>query len=73
MTYLHALLLLLHLLLVTWTTDRFGKGKSDKEVLDHLLTNTRYDKRLLPPVDGKYVIKQGSSDSVYVHQFVVVT
>lgn len=35
---------------------RFGKGKSDKEVLDQLLTNTRYDKRLLPPVDGKYVI-----------------
>lgn len=33
---------------------RFGRGKSDKEVLDHLLTNTRYDKRLLPPVDGKY-------------------
>ncbi|XP_053674547.1 gamma-aminobutyric acid receptor subunit alpha-4 [Anopheles nili] len=30
---------------------RFAEGKSDKEILDHLLTNERYDKRLLPPVD----------------------
>uniref|UniRef100_A0A336LWV9 CSON004372 protein n=1 Tax=Culicoides sonorensis TaxID=179676 RepID=A0A336LWV9_CULSO len=29
----------------------FAEGKSDKEILDHLLKNTRYDKRLLPPVD----------------------
>ncbi|XP_062708731.1 uncharacterized protein LOC115253727 isoform X15 [Aedes albopictus] len=29
----------------------FAEGKSDKEILDHLLTAARYDKRLLPPVD----------------------
>ncbi|XP_037907702.1 glycine receptor subunit alpha-2 isoform X2 [Hermetia illucens] len=29
----------------------FAEGKSDKEILDHLLKNSRYDKRLLPPVD----------------------
>lgn len=33
--------------------DSFAEGKSDKEILDHLLKNSRYDKRLLPPVDGK--------------------
>lgn len=33
--------------------SRFAEGKSDKEILDHLLTAARYDKRLLPPVDGK--------------------
>lgn len=32
----------------------FAEGKSDKEILDHLLKATRYDKRLLPPVDGEY-------------------
>jgi hypothetical protein len=31
----------------------FPEGKSDKEILDQLLTNSRYDKRLLPPVEGK--------------------
>lgn len=31
----------------------FAEGKSDKEILDQLLTNSRYDKRLLPPVDGE--------------------
>ncbi|XP_055627495.1 glutamate-gated chloride channel isoform X21 [Toxorhynchites rutilus septentrionalis] len=30
---------------------RFTEGKSDKEILDHLLKGSRYDKRLLPPVD----------------------
>lgn len=34
---------------------RFAEGKSDKEILDHLLKNSRYDKRLLPPVDGKWI------------------
>ncbi|CAG9559987.1 unnamed protein product [Danaus chrysippus] len=29
----------------------FAAGKSDKEILDNLLKNSRYDKRLLPPVD----------------------
>lgn len=33
---------------------RFAAGKSDKEILDNLLKNTRYDKRLLPPVDGEF-------------------
>ncbi|XP_071865852.1 pH-sensitive chloride channel 1 isoform X22 [Bombus fervidus] len=28
----------------------FEEGKSDKEILDNLLLSTRYDKRLLPPV-----------------------
>lgn len=36
--------------------NRFAEGKSDKEILDHLLKNTRYDKRLLPPVDGKCIL-----------------
>ncbi|XP_028025798.1 glutamate-gated chloride channel isoform X15 [Bombyx mandarina] len=35
-----------------FTSDIFAAGKSDKEILDNLLKNTRYDKRLLPPVDG---------------------
>lgn len=35
--------------------NRFAEGKSDKEILDHLLKNSRYDKRLLPPVDGKLI------------------
>ncbi|XP_050595044.1 glutamate-gated chloride channel alpha isoform X8 [Bombus affinis] len=30
----------------------FEEGKSDKEILDNLLLSTRYDKRLLPPVQG---------------------
>ncbi|XP_034948058.1 glutamate-gated chloride channel isoform X3 [Chelonus insularis] len=30
--------------------DIFEEGKSDKEILDNLLLATRYDKRLLPPV-----------------------
>lgn len=34
--------------------SRFAEGKSDKEILDHLVKNSRYDKRLLPPVDGKW-------------------
>lgn len=32
---------------------RFASGKSDKEILDNLLKNSRYDKRLRPPVEGK--------------------
>lgn len=45
---------------IHWMSDmalwmnRFAEGKSDKEILDHLLKNSRYDKRLLPPVDGKF-------------------
>jgi len=33
--------------------SRFENGKSDKEILDNLINPHRYDKRLLPPVDGK--------------------
>jgi hypothetical protein len=43
----HSTILLLH---------SFAEGKSDKEILDQLLTNSRYDKRLLPPVDGKVFV-----------------
>lgn len=36
---------------------RFENGKSDKEILDNLVDPNRYDKRLLPPVDGeRYII-----------------
>ncbi|XP_055627499.1 glutamate-gated chloride channel isoform X25 [Toxorhynchites rutilus septentrionalis] len=35
---------------------RFTEGKSDKEILDHLLKGSRYDKRLLPPVDGSLTV-----------------
>ncbi|XP_026322347.1 glutamate-gated chloride channel isoform X22 [Hyposmocoma kahamanoa] len=34
------------------TSDIFASGKSDKEILDNLLKNSRYDKRLRPPVEG---------------------
>ncbi|KAG5677228.1 hypothetical protein PVAND_007004 [Polypedilum vanderplanki] len=34
----------------------FSDGKSDKEILDHLLKNSRYDKRLLPPVFGTLTV-----------------
>lgn len=40
-----------------WKTS-FAEGKSDKEILDHLLKDSRYDKRLLPPVDGKIFLLQ---------------
>lgn len=32
---------------------RFDESSSDKEILDLLLEKKRYDKRLLPPVNGK--------------------
>ncbi|XP_012224296.1 glutamate-gated chloride channel isoform X9 [Linepithema humile] len=34
----------------------FEEGKSDKEILDNLLLATRYDKRLLPPVQGTLTV-----------------
>lgn len=34
-------------------THRFDESSSDKEILDLLLEKKRYDKRLLPPVNGK--------------------
>ncbi|XP_011341252.1 glutamate-gated chloride channel isoform X11 [Ooceraea biroi] len=36
--------------------DIFEEGKSDKEILDNLLLSTRYDKRLLPPVEGTLTV-----------------
>lgn len=55
--------------------NRFAEGKSDKEILDHLLKNSRYDKRLLPPVDGesiylfllKHIIYNEKTTSIYVY------
>nr|WBV79777.1 glutamate-gated chloride channel B [Thrips tabaci] len=38
------------------TVDIFDDGKSDKEILDDLLKNSRYDKRLLPPVSGTLTV-----------------
>lgn len=35
------------------STHRFDESSSDKEILDLLLEKKRYDKRLLPPVNGK--------------------
>lgn len=42
----------------------FEDGKSDKEILDNLLRATRYDKRLLPPVQGKWRI-------IHLHDFLL--
>ncbi|XP_025161684.1 glycine receptor subunit alpha-4 isoform X15 [Harpegnathos saltator] len=36
--------------------DIFEEGKSDKEILDDLLLSKRYDKRLLPPVQGTLTV-----------------
>ncbi|XP_032682507.1 glutamate-gated chloride channel isoform X10 [Odontomachus brunneus] len=36
--------------------DIFEEGKSDKEILDNLLLSARYDKRLLPPVQGTLTV-----------------
>ncbi|XP_071050943.1 glutamate-gated chloride channel isoform X10 [Onthophagus taurus] len=38
------------------SSEIFGEGKSDKEILDDLLQVTRYDKRLLPPVTGTLTV-----------------
>lgn len=48
------------ILLITRQTlalsDIFEEGKSDKEILDNLLRATRYDKRLLPPVQDTLTV-----------------
>ncbi|VEN44254.1 unnamed protein product [Callosobruchus maculatus] len=47
-------------------SDIFEEGKSDKEILDQLLLATRYDKRLLPPVRGRYAFLPKESLTVNV-------
>ncbi|XP_066582465.1 glutamate-gated chloride channel isoform X13 [Prorops nasuta] len=49
-TVLCILTLALTLVTLVRAEDIFEEGKSDKEILDNLLLSTRYDKRLLPPV-----------------------
>ncbi|XP_063988449.1 glycine receptor subunit alpha-2 isoform X3 [Diachasmimorpha longicaudata] len=49
-TTLCVLTLALTLATLVRAEDIFEEGKSDKEILDNLLLSTRYDKRLLPPV-----------------------
>lgn len=49
--------------------NSFAEGKSDKEILDHLLKNSRYDKRLLPPVDGNVQCFQSASAITFVLSF----
>ncbi|XP_031367281.1 glycine receptor subunit alpha-4 [Apis dorsata] len=49
-TILCILTLALTLVTLVRAEDIFEDGKSDKEILDNLLLSTRYDKRLLPPV-----------------------
>ncbi|XP_076546883.1 pH-sensitive chloride channel 1 isoform X6 [Osmia lignaria lignaria] len=49
-TILCILTLALTLVTLVRAEDIFEEGKSDKEILDNLLLSTRYDKRLLPPV-----------------------
>ncbi|XP_066582454.1 glutamate-gated chloride channel isoform X2 [Prorops nasuta] len=51
-TVLCILTLALTLVTLVRAEDIFEEGKSDKEILDNLLLSTRYDKRLLPPVQG---------------------
>ncbi|XP_076759139.1 pH-sensitive chloride channel 1 isoform X3 [Xylocopa sonorina] len=51
-TILCILTLALTLVSLVRAEDIFEEGKSDKEILDNLLLSTRYDKRLLPPVQG---------------------
>ncbi|XP_053975685.1 glycine receptor subunit alpha-4 isoform X15 [Hylaeus volcanicus] len=50
LTILCILTLALTLVTLVRAEDIFEEGKSDKEILDNLLLSTRYDKRLLPPV-----------------------
>ncbi|XP_031777682.1 pH-sensitive chloride channel isoform X18 [Nasonia vitripennis] len=50
LTVLCILTLAFTLATIVSAEDIFEEGKSDKEILDNLLLATRYDKRLLPPV-----------------------
>lgn len=55
-TVLCILTLALTLVTLVRAEDIFEEGKSDKEILDNLLQSTRYDKRLLPPVQGTLTV-----------------
>ncbi|XP_076241274.1 pH-sensitive chloride channel 1 isoform X5 [Calliopsis andreniformis] len=55
-TILCILTLTLTLVTLVRAEDIFEEGKSDKEILDNLLLSTRYDKRLLPPVQGTLTV-----------------
>ncbi|XP_063988463.1 glutamate-gated chloride channel isoform X17 [Diachasmimorpha longicaudata] len=55
-TTLCVLTLALTLATLVRAEDIFEEGKSDKEILDNLLLSTRYDKRLLPPVQGTLTV-----------------
>ncbi|XP_066582461.1 glutamate-gated chloride channel isoform X9 [Prorops nasuta] len=55
-TVLCILTLALTLVTLVRAEDIFEEGKSDKEILDNLLLSTRYDKRLLPPVQGTLTV-----------------
>ncbi|XP_061941931.1 glycine receptor subunit alpha-2 isoform X30 [Apis cerana] len=55
-TILCILTLALTLVTLVRAEDIFEDGKSDKEILDNLLLSTRYDKRLLPPVQGTLTV-----------------
>ncbi|XP_011304889.1 glutamate-gated chloride channel isoform X10 [Fopius arisanus] len=56
LTTLFVLTLALTLATLVRAEDIFEEGKSDKEILDNLLLSTRYDKRLLPPVQGTLTV-----------------
>ncbi|XP_053975681.1 glycine receptor subunit alpha-4 isoform X11 [Hylaeus anthracinus] len=56
LTILCILTLALTLVTLVRAEDIFEEGKSDKEILDNLLLSTRYDKRLLPPVQGTLTV-----------------
>ncbi|XP_015116268.1 glutamate-gated chloride channel isoform X2 [Diachasma alloeum] len=56
LTTLCILTLALTLATLVRAEDIFEEGKSDKEILDNLLLSTRYDKRLLPPVQGTLTV-----------------
>ncbi|XP_025268715.1 glutamate-gated chloride channel isoform X16 [Camponotus floridanus] len=55
-TFLCILTLAFTLVTLAHAEDIFEEGKSDKEILDNLLLSTRYDKRLLPPVQGTLTV-----------------
>ncbi|XP_031777680.1 pH-sensitive chloride channel isoform X17 [Nasonia vitripennis] len=56
LTVLCILTLAFTLATIVSAEDIFEEGKSDKEILDNLLLATRYDKRLLPPVQGTLTV-----------------